>query len=177
MSALAVITETPLGSGCWRWRITGTLRVAGKGDLTYSASDPGCQRQSTATLPFAVTGGSGKYAGASGSGTLAIPSFTEATLTGLQTWTGTLDVPGLEFDTAPPALHGAVGKTVRANGRRSVAVRYAVTATDAVDGPVPAVCKPRSGSRFRVGRTTVRCTATDTSGNAAAAAFRITVKR
>ena len=45
----------------------------------------------------------------------------------------------------------AAGKVAR--------VSFKVTATDAVDGPVPAVCAPKSGSRFRIGRTTVRCSA------------------
>jgi hypothetical protein len=53
-----------------------------------------------------------------------------------------------------PVLHGAVSKIVRTKS-----------------------CKPRSGNRFRVGKTVVKCTAADTSGNVATAAFKITVKR
>jgi HYR domain len=56
-------------------------------------------------------------------------------------------------------------------------VRYRVSARDATDGPVPAVCLPRSGSVFRVGRTSVGCSAVDTSGNAATARFVVTVRR
>ena len=176
-SNLAVITETPLGSNCWLWRVTGTVAVLSKGDFSFSASAPGCQQQATATLTYSVTGGTGKYAGASGSGTLAVPSFTESTLSGIKTWSGTLDVPGLEFETVPPVLRGAVSKTVRAKTKKGVVVRYAVIATDAVDGSVPVVCKPRSGSRFKVGKTTVKCAATDTSANVATASFKVTVKR
>jgi HYR domain len=33
------------------------------------------------------------------------------------------------------------------------------------------------GSRFKIGRTVVRCSATDTSGNAGVATFAVTVKR
>jgi hypothetical protein len=56
-------------------------------------------------------------------------------------------------------------------------VRYSVSATDATDGLVPAACLPKSGSAFRVGRTSVTCTAVDSSGNTATSRFVITVKR
>ena len=65
-------------------------------------------------------------------------------------------------------------KTRLAAGAR---VRYSVSATDATDGTLPAVCLPKSGSVFPVGRTTVTCTPVDSSGNTATARFVITVKR
>jgi hypothetical protein len=176
MSSLAVITESPLGSGCWLWRIDGTLRVAGKGDLGYMATNLGCQGQETAVLSFWLTSGSGQYAGASGMGALAISAYSEGSHMGTQVWTGTLDVPGLEFDTEAPVVHGVVNKTVRAKPKAGARVRYKLTATDAVDGAVPVSCKPPSGSRFRIGRSTVRCSAVDTSGNVATAAFTVTVE-
>jgi hypothetical protein len=64
----------------------------------------------------------------------------------------------------------------RADARRA-RVTYAVHASDAVDGTVPVSCRPRSGSRFRIGRTVVRCSATDSSGNTATARFTVRVKR
>ena len=42
---------------------------------------------------------------------------------------------------------------------------------------MPAVCRPKSGSRFKIGKTTVRCEATDSSANVAKASFTVTVKR
>ena len=96
---------------------------------------------------------------------------------GTDTWTGTLNVPGLEFDLTPPMLNGAVNKTVRARrGSKRARVTYRVTASDAVDGSVPVSCQPRSGSRFKIGRTFVTCSATDTSANATEGRFRVTVK-
>jgi hypothetical protein len=87
-------------------------------------------------------------------------------------------VPGLEFDVTPPTLSGAVNKTVRARkGSKLVRVTYRVTAGDAVDGSVPVSCLPRSGSPFTIGRTLVKCSATDTSANAKAGRFSVTVKR
>jgi len=129
---------------------------------------------------FTITGGSGIYAGASGGGTVSHrASYTlNGGSAGTDTWTGTLNVPGLEFDVTPPTLSGAVNKTVRARrGSKRARVTYRVTASDAVDGSVPVSCRPRSGSRFKIGRTFVKCSATDTSANAKAGRFRVTVKR
>ncbi len=98
---------------------------------------------------------------------------------GVETWTGTLSVPGgRDFDTTPPMLSGATSKTVRApKGAKSVRVTYKVTATDNADSQVPVTCRPRSGSRFFIGRTTVKCAATDSSANTTDAAFTIRVRR
>lgn len=76
-----------------------------------------------------------------------------------------------------PVLRGAVGKTVRAPiGAKSARVSYRVTARDGVDGVVPVSCRPGSNSSFKVGRTVVRCSAADTSGNTRTATFVVTVK-
>jgi hypothetical protein len=127
-----------------------------------------------------VSGGSGRYAGATGSGTL---EFHTANITGplsgnrSVTWTGTLNVAGLTFDTTPPQITGATSKVVKTKSAAGARVRYSVSATDATDGAVPVACVPKSGTLFRVGQTTVTCSPTDTSGNAATARFVITAKR
>ena len=56
-------------------------------------------------------------------------------------------------------------------------VTYNVTASDSESGVRPVSCKPTSGSRFRIGRSLVACSSTDTSGNTRAAKFAITVVR
>jgi hypothetical protein len=156
--------------------------VAGRGELHFLVHEaPGCLGSSafTADQSFTITGGTGVYAGASGSGT-ADRSLAQNLqgAAGPETWTGTLTVPGLEFDVTPPTISGARPKTVRAPRRaKRVRVTYAVTASDTVDGSVPVTCRPASGSRFKVGRTRVRCSATDTSANPARAAFVVTVRR
>jgi hypothetical protein len=162
------------------------LEVAGKGAINVSVSAAtdcvligesiGRQTQS-----FTITGGTGIYAGASGSGKLtrALGGISQdGSEHGYETWQGTLTVPGLSFDLVPPKISGATSRTivVRRHTKR-VRVSYVVTATDDVDGPVPVTCKPRSGHRFHIGRTTLLCSATDTSGNLATARFRITVRR
>ena len=62
-------------------------------------------------------------------------------------------------------------------GAKRARVTYTVSARDEVDGSVPVSCQPRPGSRFRIGRTAVNCSAIDGSGNTATARFTITVKR
>jgi len=153
------------------------LEVAGKGELKLAVDRYRGECTSSSlnlSRAFTITGGSGVYVGASGGGTVTH----RVSSTGKDTWTGTLNVPGLEFDLTPPTLSGAVNKTVRARrGSKRVRVTYRVTASDAVDGSVPVSCQPRSGSRFKIGRTFVKCSATDTSANAKTGRFRVTVKR
>jgi hypothetical protein len=159
--------------------------VAGKGEIHLAvAENPDCLTSDDAgriaPQSFTITGGTGTYAGASGSGRV------ERTFsptggprdTGTDTWIGTLAVPGREFDLTAPTIRGASSKTVRAPKKANrVRVTFRVTAQDDVDGPLRVPCRPASGSRFKVGRTTVKCSATDTSANTATAVFRVTVRR
>jgi hypothetical protein len=156
--------------------------VANKGEIAFALAESGCVRQgaSGATVAFTVTGGTGIYAGASGSGIVSHVArpLNDGKFHGVESWTGTLSVPGLEFDTSPPAISGASNKVVKVKRTaRRARVSYSVRASDAVDGKVPVNCNPRSGSFFRLGTTRVRCSATDTSANAATASFTVTVKR
>lgn len=161
---------------------TGRLVVDGKGEIHFALADGAeCVSQDPIELighvpqSFTITGGTGTYDGASGSGVLEHDVMYGE---GNETWTGTLAVPGLEFDLTPPRLTGARSKTVRASRRaNSARVTYKVTASDAVDQQVRVGCNPRSGTRFRIGRTFVRCAATDSSGNASRATFVVKVKR
>ena len=157
------------------------LEVAGKGELQLAVDRYRGECISSAlnlSRAFTITGGSGIYAGASGGGTVNHrASATPSGSVGSDTWTGTLNVPGLEFDVTPPTLSGAVDKKVRARrGSKRVRVTYRVTASDAVDGSVSVSCQPRSGGRFKIGRSVVRCSATDSSANTVTARFAIVVK-
>jgi hypothetical protein len=159
------------------------LVVVGKGEIDVAVAEAaeciGTEAVRTQTQGFVITGGTGIYAGASDSGTVerVLGGETPTGRRGTETWTGTLDVPRLEFDVTPPTLSGAVNKTVRAPRRaKSVRVRFTVTAQDARDGSVPVRCTPRSGSRFKLGKTRVTCAATDKSGNTATAKFIVTVR-
>ena len=171
------------GSACGHVHAQIPILVAGKGEIDLATRSTGCitPDQLTRFPPSEVTvsGGSGLYAGASGSGMLNYQNYEKGPGTGssILTWTGTLNVAGLTFDTTPPQIVGARSKAAKTRLAKGARVRYSVSATDATDGPVHAVCLPKSGSVFRVGRTTVTCTAVDSSGNTATARFVITVKR
>ena len=79
-------------------------------------------------------------------------------------------------DTTPPTLTQPPPLTVEAAGPTDAVVSYAApTATDLVDPTPTVVCVPISGTTFGWGATTVTCTATDASGNAAAVSFQVTV--
>jgi HYR domain len=158
---------------------TGRLVVAGKGEIDFALADGvRCVEQEPVRnepQDFTITGGTGTYQGASGGGTV------ERSLSGghgVERWTGTLTVPGVEFDITPPTITGAVAKAVRApKAAKRVRVTYKVAARDAADGPLAVACLPRSGSWFAIGRTTVTCQARDSSGNSGRARFVVTVKR
>jgi hypothetical protein len=153
--------------------------VANKGEIDFAlAPSPECFT-SGPMVAFTVTGGTGIYAGASGSGTLleVARPVGDGKWRGVHTWTGPLTVPGLDFDLSAPTISSATNKVVRVKGTaRRVKVSYAVTASDTVDGTVPVTCRPPSGSRFKVGKTRVSCTASDSSGNTATTQFTVTVR-
>jgi HYR domain len=81
-------------------------------------------------------------------------------------------------DLIPPVIvtPGTVLDNATGPGGAVVDFSSAVSATDEVDGPVPVDCKPAPGSTFEIGDTTVTCTATDSSGNSATAAFVVHVR-
>jgi hypothetical protein len=79
------------------------------------------------------------------------------------------------FDTRAPALRLPDNISARAITRGGTAVTFTVSAFDTVDGSLSPICTPRSGSAFGIGETTVSCRVTDTAGNAAAGAFKVTV--
>jgi HYR domain len=154
------------------------LVVAGKGEIRFAISDGArcvdVEPVRNEPQEFTITGGTGPYQGASGGGRL---ERNVSLGRGTEWLTGTLVVPGLEFDVTPPTLSGAASKTVGApKGAKRVRVTYNVTARDTVDSAVPVTCLPRSGSRFSLGRTTVKCEAMDKSANTARARFVVTVR-
>jgi HYR domain len=159
------------------------IAVASKGDINIAVAEGPCTGEGsirTQTQSFTVTGGTGIYAGVSGSGTLArvLGMDTGNGRRGQERWTGTITVPGLEFDTTRPTLSGATRMTVKAKkSAKTTRVVFRVTALDDKDGSIPVACTPRSGSRFSIGRTGVSCSANDSSGNAKTASFVVIVRK
>ena len=79
-------------------------------------------------------------------------------------------------DTTAPTLTVSGNKTVEATSASGAAVSFnAPSATDLVDGVVPASCDRASGSVFPLGTTTVTCTAEDSRDNKAEKTFTVTV--
>jgi hypothetical protein len=78
-------------------------------------------------------------------------------------------------DTIPPSLTTPAPIQIQATSSTGAVVTYAATAADVVDSSPVVACVPASGSLFPVGVTSVACTATDASGNAAASSFTVTV--
>ena len=155
--------------------------VAGKGEIHFALAANECifrlDYAGKFKQAYTITGGTGIYAGASGTGTVGRRFNTTGTQ-GVEIWTGTLSVPGLEFDVTRPTLTGATSKTVKARkGAKSARVVFRVAATDDRDGTLPVTCVPRSGSAFRIGRTRVTCSAIDSSANTGTASFTVTVLR
>jgi hypothetical protein len=186
LRSLHFVDTAPQGCPSGQFRVLDAsvrLVVAGKGSIELRL-DPaaGCKTLATVlshTRSYTITRGTGTYAGATGTGTVRRQaSFGGSGAVGKDFVVGSVAVPGVQFDLAPPRLSGAAPKTVRAaQGATRARVVYRVGARDAVDGIVPVKCTPPSGRQFRVGRTVVTCSATDSSGNAARARFTVTVRR
>src|SRR5204862_3250487 len=79
-------------------------------------------------------------------------------------------------DATPPTLALPSDITAEATSAAGAVVTFAPSSTDNVDGSEAVVCDPPSGSVFPLGTTTVRCSATDASRNAATGTFTVTVR-
>jgi hypothetical protein len=159
----------------------GTFTATG-GTISYVATGIDCPATRVLTggyravvADWVITGGTGRFEGVTGSGRQNVRPEDEGDEVNTH-YQGSLSVPGASFDTTKPAFRGIRRVTVRS--RKAIAVRYRMpTAVDAVDGPLPVRCLPRSGARFALGGTPVWCTAVDRSGNEAVAVFTVHVRR
>ena len=161
------------------------ITVAEKGTIEVSRPGKICTPQAPLTIgptpspspaePVSTRGVTARFLPAVGRGTVTA----RAGAVGPGLVGRTIAVPGMEFDLHRADDAGAISKPVKAPKKaKSMRVGYTVKATDAVDGTVADPrARPRSGSAFKVGRTKVSCSATDSSGNTARAQFTITVKR
>jgi len=96
---------------------------------------------------------------------------------GTVTLTANTTVAASSGDVTAPILSLPGNMVVTATSLLGAIVRFNVSATDNVD-PSPTVrCTPPSGSIFRIGVTTVTCTATDAAGNVGSGSFLVTVVR
>src|SRR3954468_16013033 len=80
-------------------------------------------------------------------------------------------------DAVAPGVAPHPNVIVDATGGRPAWVPFSPpAATDAVDGSLPAVCNPAPMSMMPMGRSQVKCSATDAAGNTASSAFQVTVR-
>ncbi len=78
-------------------------------------------------------------------------------------------------DTTPPAITVPNNITSEATGPDGATVDFSASALDIVDGPVSVSYSRAPGSTFALGTTEVRVSATDSRGNSASRAFKVTV--
>lgn len=77
-------------------------------------------------------------------------------------------------DVVAPELHLPTLAPIHATGPLTE-VHFDATATDNIDGVIPAICTPESGSLFAIGTHEVSCSAHDSSGNPVNGSFWIEV--
>lgn len=79
-------------------------------------------------------------------------------------------------DHTAPVVTVPADVTINATGPAGASHSFTASATDNVDGSLPATCTPVSGSVFAFGPTTVTCTAKDVAGNTGSGSFVVTVQ-
>lgn len=91
--------------------------------------------------------------------------------------TPTLDENGvpIPIDVTPPVIEVPDTIELYSDTRNGLLVKYAVKATDDVDGIIGATCDPKFNSFFEIGITTVNCISSDNAGNVARASFDVII--
>lgn len=84
--------------------------------------------------------------------------------------------PQRPSNTPPEISAPSTPVEVQATNDTGAQVSYQVTASDREDGNIVPQCDPPSGSIFRVGETTVRCSTRDTAGNIESTEFPVIVR-
>jgi HYR domain/HYDIN/CFA65/VesB-like, Ig-like domain len=80
-------------------------------------------------------------------------------------------------DTTPPTVTVPSDVTVEATSPDGATAEYPPpSASDRVDGPIPAHCQPPSGGTFPVGTTKITCSAVDIHGNTGKASLAVIVR-
>src|SRR5437867_2190459 len=176
LSSLSLSPSTVTGGSA----STGIVTVsapAPKGGVagSLSSNTPGVAR-----CPSSVTVLSGARTATFTLSTNPVGTSTLVTISasyGTVTLTANLTVAASSGDVTAPILSLPGNMVVTATSLLGAIVTFNVSATDNVD-PSPRVrCTPPSGSIFRIGITTVTCTATDAAGNVRSGSFLVTVVR
>lgn len=81
----------------------------------------------------------------------------------------------IPLDVTPPVIEVPDTIELYSDTRNGLLVKYAVKATDDVDGIIGATCDPKFNSFFEIGITTVNCISSDNAGNVARASFDVII--
>ena len=92
------------------------------------------------------------------------------------TSTGTFSITVTPTDTTSPVVSVPADVTKEATSGSGAQVAFTASASDNVDGPLPASCSPASGATFPIGSTIVTCRATDAQGNTGSASFMVAIR-
>src|SRR5213593_1466020 len=159
---------------------TGTVTLSAPAPSDGVAVSLSSNKPSVASVPSSVTVLSGARTATFTLSTNPVGTSTLVTISasyGTVTLTANLTVAASSGDVTAPILSLPGNMVVTATSLLGAIVRFNVSATDNVD-PSPTVrCTPPSGSIFRIGVTTVTCTATDAAGNVGSGSFLVTVVR
>lgn len=119
----------PLGAGCFPESRTTTLTAANGDQITLAATGKNCATSKTILTgvdSYTVTGGTGRFGGASGSGTVSA-SVNQANATAEVTLTGTLSAPGSQAQ-LPAGMPAAGQGGAAMPGRGGLAILIALLA-------------------------------------------------
>jgi len=159
---------------------TGTVMLSAPAPSDGVAVSLSSNKPSVASVPSSVTVLSGARTATFTLSTNPVGTSTLVTISasyGTVTLTANLTVAASSGDVTAPILSLPGNMVVTATSLLGAIVTFNVSATDNVD-PSPRVrCTPPSGSIFRIGITTVTCTATDAAGNVRSGSFLVTVVR
>ena len=159
---------------------TGTVTLSAPAPSDGVAVSLSSNKPSVASVPSSVTVLSGARTATFTLSTNPVGTSTLVTISasyGTVTLTANTTVAVSSGDVTAPILSLPGNMVVTATSLLGAIVRFNVSATDNVD-PSPTVrCTPPSGSIFRIGITTVTCTATDAAGNVRSGSFLVTVVR
>jgi hypothetical protein len=84
-------------------------------------------------------------------------------------------IPAVPPNDKPPVVTSSGDVTVAATSEAGAQATFKATAKDTVDGTIQAFCTPRTGSTFKVGKTTVTCWAYNTRGEIGRTTLTVTV--
>jgi hypothetical protein len=150
LPALAPVQATSRSGAVVRFEVTAVDALDGKLPVE-------CDAQSGATFPIGTT-----------------TVTCSATNSQGRTATGAFKITVV--DRVPPTLTIPSDRIVAAVNASGAPVTFTVRANDVVDGPITPSCTAQPGATFPLGRTTVTCTAEDSSGNAVQGSFVIDVR-